>query len=132
MHAVFNLFCSAVRGQGGKKRDLQLQPNLKARSQLAKEKRGLPISFTFYQVREELKNRLEIDLLENVKNTIKLQGGKPTQYAPEMWRDWVLTVPANPTMIEYQLAPISDLVKDPNLQAQMASAIADKLSTPRQ
>lgn len=106
--------------------------DLKARTEAAKEKRGLPISFSFYQVREELKNRLEIDLLENVKNTIKLQGGKPTQYAPEMWRDWVLTVPSNPTMVEYQLAPISELIRDPNLQAQMAAAIADKLSTPRQ
>jgi hypothetical protein len=123
---------TSVRGSGGKKRDLQVQYDLRAKAEMEKSKRGLPISFSFYQVREELKNRLEIDLLENVKNTIKLQGGKPTQYAPEMWRDWVLTVPANPTMIEYQLAPISDLIKDANLQAQMAAAIADKLSTPRQ
>lgn len=126
------MYSLAVRGSGGKKRDLQVQYDLRAKAEMEKSKRGLPISFSFYQVREELKNRLEIDLLENVKNTIKLQGGKPTQYAPEMWRDWVLTVPANPTMIEYQLAPISDLIKDANLQAQMAAAIADKLSTPRQ
>jgi hypothetical protein len=89
-------------------------------------------SFSFNQNRTELKRRLEIRYTENSSNVTRLQGGNPTLFEPEQWRDWVQTVPANPVIITFTLESVAELIlNNPDLKNDMVRAIYDHNNTPR-
>ncbi len=99
---------------------------------LRREKREAEqFSFSFYQMREDLKRQLEIRYTETSDVTTRLIGGNPTQYSPENWRDWVESIVDNPVMISYTLGSIADLIQDPTVQADMTQAIAARNSMQR-
>lgn len=101
-------------------------------SRRIKEKREAEqFSFSFYQMREDLKRQLEIRYTESRDVSTRLIGGNPTQYSPENWRDWVESIVDNPVMISYTFGSIADLIQDPTVQADMVQAIAARNSMQR-
>jgi uncharacterized membrane protein YgcG len=89
-------------------------------------------SFSFNQNRTELKRRLEIRYSEYSHNITRLQGGNPTMFEPEQWRDWVQTIPSNPVIITYTLESIAELIlNNAPLKASMEQAIYEHNNSPR-
>jgi hypothetical protein len=67
------------------------------------------------------------------KNTVNLSpltclGGDPTVSCEAAFAKWAQTIQDSPVLLDYELAPISDLVADPNVKAALDEAVKEYLA----